>query len=397
MTAITYAVTIAGTSYSSSTIQNGSITYGRQRVLDNFTPAMAYLQLLNPVTPWSVGDSVTVTGNSVTRFDGRITSLSMDQNVTTVTAVSEGLGYLAGQYCPTFTIDASPFSLYPYITPGLATAMYEANVLTYVQAVILVGVGTASMANGKSISCDYSEADTTFGPGISGSYQFGSTNLLETMTTVAANSSFPLLYEDPAANVYFSAPSSRSGTTTSFPLTTSYVVRASASQQNVQSLLNRATITYTSGTRRVTDLDSVSTYGRRDYAVTTQITDVDDAALKASRIVGSYSNPYWQTNPITVLANNLTAGHTTNLLAAKAGTLLDTSALAAYYPGMENQSYIEGWVERFTRNTSTFDLYLSPWSMTRKPESWQEVTASLQWNSAAIVGLDWLDLITQDI
>jgi hypothetical protein len=141
----------------------------------------------------------------------------------------------------------------------------------------------------------------------------------------------------------------------------------------------------------------VSTYGRRDYAVTTQITDVDDAALKASRIVGSYSNPYWQTNPITVLANNLTAGHTTNLLAAKAGTLLDTSALAAYYPGMENQSYIEGWVERFTRNTSTFDLYLSPWSMTRKPESWQEVTASLQWNSAAIVGLDWLDLITQDI
>lgn len=391
MTAITYTVTVAGSSVTSSTIQNASIMYGRQRVLDNFAPSTLYLQFLNPVTPWNVGQSVTVTAGGTTRFTGRIASLSEDQNVTTMTAVSEGLGYLAQQWCPTFT----PYA--PYITMTISAALQYSNVITDAEGNFLNNFGVVPLPTGNNIYCDYNYNSTTLGPGIDGTAQFGGTNLLDTISAIVANSSLPLLYEDPSGAIYFDAPSARSGTSTAFTLASNYIVRGSAAQQNVNSLLNRASVTWTGGTRRVTDFDSVASYGRRDYAATTQLTDVDDAALKASRIVGSYSAPYWQTNPVTVLVNNMTLARTNALLASKAGTLIDTSSIKTYFPGMEDQSYIEGWVERFTAKTSTFDLYLSPWSMTRKPESWQEVTGTLQWNSAGIVGLDWLDLITQDI
>lgn len=398
MTAITYAVTVAGSSVTSTAIQNGSIMYGRQRVLDDFAPATLYLQFLNPVTSWNVGQSVTVTAGGTTRFTGRIASLSEDQNVTTMTAVSEGLGYLAQQYCLQFTIATSFLTSFPYITPTIAVALAQSNVMTEAEATALAFTGVGTLPNGKTINVDYVPGvDPTSGPSLSSTFQFGGTNLLDAISAIVANSSLPLLYEDTGSNVYFDAPSARSGTTTAFTLDAASIIRQSIAQQNVNSLLNRASITWTGGTRKITDFDSVATYGRRDYAATTQLTSVDDAALKASRIVGSYSAPYWQTNPVTVVVNNLTLARTNALLASKAGTLIDTSFIKTYFPGMENQSYIEGWVERFTGKTSTFDLYLSPWSMTRKPESWQEVTASLAWNGAAIVGLDWLDLITQDI
>lgn len=391
MTAITYTVTVAGSSVTSSTIENASIIYGRQRVSDPFLPSTLYLQVLNPVTSWNVGQLVTVTAGGTTRFNGRIMSLSEDQNVTSLTAVSEGLGYLSQQWCQTFTTPD------PYITPTISAALQTSNVITPAEANFLNNFGVVPLPSGNNIYCDYNYNSTTLGPGIDVTYQFGGTNLLDTISAIVANSSLPLLYEDPSGDIYFDAPSARSGTSTAFTLASNYIVRTSAAEQNVNSLLNRASVTWTGGTRRVTDFDSVASYGRRDYAATTQLIDVDDAALKASRIVGSYSAPYWQTNPVTVLVNNMTLARTNALLASKAGTLIDTSSIKTYFPGMENQSYIEGWVERFTAKTSTFDLYLSPWSMTRKPESWQEVTASLQWNSAGIVGLDWLDLITQDI
>lgn len=397
MTAISYTVTVAGGSVTSSTIQNGSIIYGRQRVLDQFAPATLYLQVLNPVTSWNVGQSVTVSAGGTTRFDGRIMSLSEDQNVTTLTAVSEGLGYLAQQWVRPFSIDATTYNLYPYIASGLAQALYDAGIMTDGEATNLWTTGSGTLDNGKTIEIDYSFSYSTWGPGIDGAAEFGNTNLLDTMVSIVANSSLPLLFEDTEGNVFFKAPASRSGTTTAFTLESDYIMRTSNAQQNVDSLLNTASVVWTGGTRKITDFDSVATYGRRQYATTTQLTDVDDAALKASRIVGSYSAPYWQTNPVTVLVNNMTFVRTVALLASKAGTLINTSSIKSYFPGMEDQSYIEGWVERFTAKTSTFDLYLSPWSMTRKPESWQEVTGTLQWNSAGIVGLDWLDLITQDI
>lgn len=392
MTSPAYTVTIAGTAVTSSTLAGGTITYGRQRVLDTFTPAIAFVRCLNPVTPWSVGDTVTIAAGATTRFDGRISALVTDQEVTSVQAVSEGLGYLAAQYCPTFTIGDSASDL-PYLGVGIGLALYRSSVITFSEFGNLIASGSTTMANGKTITVDY----RTSGPQVNDATTYGDASTLDTVNTIANNSSLPLLYETPAANVEFDAPSARSGTSTTFALNPGDVLRNSSAEQNVNSLINRAIVSWDGGSKTITDLSSVASYGRRDYSTSTQLLDLDDVALKASRIVGSNSIPYWQTNPVTVLVNNLTLAQTVSLYAAKAGSLVNTAPIASLYPGMEDESYIEGWAERFGPGPITFDLYLSPWSMTRKPESWQEVTASLAWNGAAIVGLDWLDLIRQDI
>lgn len=395
MTVLSYSVAVAGSTVTSTALTGGTISYGRQRTIDRFPPATAFVRFLNPATPWSVGDTLTITVGAVTRFDGRIVALATNQEITTVTAISEGLGYLSAQWCPTFTQRYG--SSFDYIVWTLGQALLAAGIIEFGGVAQLGTSGSTVMDNGKTFESGYNATSSTYGPQLDPNGSWGASSALDACYSIVENSSYPLFYELPNGTVRFEAPSARSGTSTSFALNPGDVVRSSTATQNIDSLLNRAIVDYTGGTRTIIDRSSVALYGRRDFAVDTQLVDVDDAALKASRIVGSNSNPYWLTNPVTLLVNQLSLAETTSLLAARAGTLLNTSAIASLYPGMEDQSYVEGWVERFGAGSTTFDLYLSPWSMTRKPEAWYEVTASLAWNGAAIVGLDWLDLIRQDI
>jgi hypothetical protein len=390
-----YGILIAGTLVDSEVINECTITYGRQRVEEQFLPATCTLTMLNPATPFKLGDELWITAEGVyDRFFGSITSMTQSIDTTTITATSQGLGYLAQSWCKPVIPGDYTGSDWNYIGSYLARALQiGGRLITFTEVALLIGTGSAPLRPGVMLYFDQIDS----GPRMALTAEYGSDNMLATMQTIGSNSSLPLLYEDTSSNVYWSAPVERDVTATSFKILPEYVMRRSNSTQAVTGMVNRATVTYNSGTIVTQNYDSVSTYGRREVGASTQLLHDYDAEVKGARIIGQFSDPYWQSNPVSVLLNSFTYARTISFLAAKAGTLIDTSSIAAYFPGMEDESFIEGWTERFNRTTATVDLYLSPWSMTRYPQAWSDVTASKQWNDASLVGLTWTDLIRTDI
>jgi hypothetical protein len=395
MTFPAYGILIAGTLVDADVVNECTITYGRQRVQDQFQPSTCTLTILNPGTPFKLGDELWITAEGVyDRFFGSITSMTQSIDTTTITATSQGLGYLAQSWCKPITPGDYTGSDFNYIGSYLGRALQVGGkLITFAEYAELLTTGSTALRPGVQLFFDQMQS----GPRMALTAEYGDDNMLSTMQSIASNSSLPLLYEDTSSNVYWSAPVERDVTATAFTLDPTYVMRRSNSTQAVTSMVNRATVTYNSGTVVIQNYDSVATYGRREVGALTQLLHDYDAEIKGARIIGQFSDPYWQSNPVSVLLNSFTYARTTAFLGANAGSLIDTSFIASHFPGMEDESFIEGWTERFNRTTATVDLYLSPWSMTRYPQAWSDVTASKQWNDASLVGLTWIDLIRTDI
>lgn len=392
MTAVDYYVLINGSSVSANTLEGGSITFGRQRPQDLCVSAFASFRLLNDASSYSIGDEVYINCNDGTtrpRFNGRITMISRDRNVTTISAVSRGLGLLARYWVPAFTMPASfDGEAINSIRDACLYACYKAGVLTADELALRLGAYSAVPLTAST----YLNLDA--GPPTTSGADLGNTSLLATLQTITNWDPMPFLNENVNGDVYYKTYTYRSGPPADWTVDKDTVLNRHTASQSQDGLTNYVTVNYsTSSSVTRANLYSVATYGRYAQGYATSLRDESDARAKLEVTLYAYAQPRWYSNPITIFVNDLTAGQTADLYTAYLGQLINTNQLSTDIPGIAQYSYIEGWQEQFGRNQATVALYLSDWRQTQAPEQWNQVSGALQWNSGSISTYTWRDLI----
>lgn len=399
MTVPEYHVKINNVEYSSDVIQNGTITFGRQRVSDTCPAATAYFTILNDAGTFTVGDYVWIyaTADSVnyTRFNGYVTLVSQNTNTTTISAVSRGLGMLARYWVPEFTMpNYFEGTLLFSIRDLCLYACYEANLLTDAELAARLMSYTGVPLDDKYYT---SYLNLDLGPAALGGDTFGNTNLLTVLQTLTSWDPLPFLHEDRFGNVNYSTYSDRTGPPASWSIDADTVLRNWTTSQSQTGLINRVTVTYNGGTITANSLYSRAAYGRYAAEYITNVFYESSAETKAEMTLTAFKTPQWVTSPITVVIPSLTTAQTADLYDTDLGDLIDTTSLQTDIPTMGDYSYVEGWTEQFSQQDASISLYLSKWTQTMVPEEWGTVTGTLQWNDASISTYTWNDLIGLNI
>lgn len=391
MTAVDYYILINGTAVESDALEGGMISFGRKRPQELCVAAYASFRLLNDAGDYTVGDEVYINcndGTSRPRFNGRITLVSKDRNVTTISAVSRGFGLLARYWVPEFTMpadfDGSPINS---IRDACLYACYKANLLTADELALRLSSYSAVPLTA------FTDLNLDAGPPTQSGASLGGTSLLATLQTITSWDPNPFLNENVNGDVFYKTYTYRSGPPADWTVDADAVLNEHISAQSQDGLTNFVTVSYGADSVTRANLGSVASYGRYMQAYETSLRDESDARAKMEITLYAYSTPRWYSNPITVLVNSLNASQTADIYTAFLGQLLDTSQLSTDIPGIAQYSYLEGWEERFGRNQSTMSLYLSDWRQTEAPEQWNQVTGTLAWNNASIASYTWRDLI----
>lgn len=371
MTMPTTSVLIAGVSVVSSALEGITITYGRQRVNEAFTPGAATISLLTNTGAWNwkVGDSVQITStigaSSWQRFAGTITSVSVGKYVSSVVATSNVLGLMAR--VPTDDFTANPSGTRPKVKANLEAVMSDSA---------LAGIPYAFDTGYVDLQSDI---------------VLSASNALDVCQQIAAWDTYGLLYEDQFGNLYYDAY--RTATTASWSLSASEMFESWSAHLDMTGLVNQVTITYaTDRTFRVSDWSSIGAYG---YFGTTRsiFTDnLSDAQTAGYATIGAGAEPRWQMTGIGFDLAYVSAGRTASWLGSTVGTVINASALTSAVVGMPTKVVLEGWTEQIYQDSHLVEMYLSDVYQTLRPQTWNEVTPSLVWSSVTPASTRWKDL-----
>lgn len=366
MTMPALSVTLDGSSITSTTIAGGTITYGRQQISAQPTPAGLSISILTPSSSWTfrVGSRIIVKADGYTRFDGTVTNISAGKYTTQLVAVSNGLGTMARGTLPPTTFGAGG--------PGTFIAQIIAAVNS-AGGSLLVGTG----------AIDTGTVDITAGQTASG-------NALAAAQTIANWEPFGVLWETPAGGVNFYDAERRDTLAVAVTLGPTEIVDDWRAIQSMSSVVNSADVTWTGGTESADNLNSINAYGVFSRQETIPYSAAVYAATRANRIVANSSSPSYTTQPVRVPVAALSAGQTALVLGLKMNDIVAFSGVSV--PGLASKMFVEGWTETFTQKTYDFAFYLSDILLTRPPQQWQDLSASLTW-AAVPAARTWADLI----
>lgn len=394
----TLSITIGSTAVPASTLLASlTVTTGRTDLLQNVEPATATLQLLRKQSPpeaaFQLGSSVNIAARAnfgvspldvVSFFTGRITSITLSEELVTITATSSQLGALA-QARGSVTLSAGPV----HTAMGAIAAACPVQVDTSLSSSTEIIAQT--LTGGTWL--DYFRDIGSMDPGsllYEGTFQY-STNPLgfapvaKWVSGKARRDMFR-----PASSAYY------------FTLNPEAIVDSWEMTKDLGQLVNKCTVSYGSPTATAVhqDSSSISTFGTYETFVSTTLRNLADAELLAQRTVVFGTNPGWTASAITVDLQNWTATNSTfrNLLTNGIGYI-------AYMPTrpttrIPEYTIIEGITHRITRTTWFMDFSMSDPELSRLPQRWTDIansfTPTRRWNQVP-AGWDWLDSIKKDL
>lgn len=370
-------VVVGATTATAYAVEQVTITHGRQSVSDDVAPATCQLRFLRQSVTWtlSIGDQVTVTttggapGN--TRFIGNVTSVTVTDLFVDVVATSAALGLLARTRLTNYVVNRSGTT--PRVGGALELALADAT-------------------DGLPVAPAFTTVDTGY-VNLMSDVDLGTTSGLDAMQSIASWDVYGLLSEQTDGGLIYDQY--RTATSAAWTFPTSSVFRDWSVTRDLGSMGNIQSVVYNGDqSRTVRDSASVVTYGAFQQSRTMQCTDVADALSGANASLLAAGTPWPIITGIgfdlSSLAN-LTAQQT--VLASQVSTVVDTTAAAAYVPGLPAKSVIEGWTEVITRHTWTIRYNLSDVEQTLRPETWAAVTPTLTW-AAVSPSISWRDMIT---
>jgi len=403
-----YRVKVNGSTVTTATLAGLTITSGRTDIYAQPQAGYCSLSLLetdenyvgyeiNAPMSIEVKDS---SGNWVFLFGGFVTDVSIEVGTSGSTALSQRINILA--------VGA---------LARLARAIYEGNlasdqdgdqIYTVLQDLLVNNwdeVPGALTWNDYDPTVTWANAENTGLGEIDrpGDYdldsQSGLVQNIYTLVSGLATSGLGYVYEDAQGRIGYADSTHR----TSYLAANGYVeLDGNQATGPGLSILKRAgdvrnkiTINYTSSgnsSETDTDLESVSLYGELASIVTTTLKNQADAISQAAFYLGIRAWPQYILRSITfeIHSPEIDDADRDNLLNLFMGMPVKITNLPANMVNGQFEGFVEGWTWTAGYNRLRLTMNVSPLAFSIQTTQWEDVNATETWNSLS-ASLEWLD------
>ncbi|CAB4180055.1 hypothetical protein UFOVP1214_18 [uncultured Caudovirales phage] len=383
------------------------ITHGRGAITDEGRPSTLDMRIFATgqiTVPYTLGQLVNVKANSTNRFTGYITDMAISHSTTIdgqppmtiidVTAVGK-LANLSRFYSDT-TRPAEDLQT-------RVDAILTATGLTYAAqadpnyALLEVLAANAQLQDART------QLDTlndwtggTLYDKPDGTVVFESYTRRGYNYATAAWEDMPLDWDNTTLDwISQYAPGSSAPTAVTLPVTA--VVWEPRWYATASTIVNDVTVSYGAADPQLdfqdTDAASIAAFGSRAIKITTGLSDVGDAANRASLVLTAQATERWTLGGVEILMETLTAPQLTAVMALTSGDRVIVTNLPSPGPIGQFLGVLEGWTE-----TYTIDGYRLTLALSDPRYSY----AMLQWNQAGTadwanvpIATTWSDVILQ--
>jgi hypothetical protein len=362
-------VTIKGLDFTSESLWNVSVSYGRTTIWEQARSGYAVISLLNPNNldfDLDPNNSVVVTvddsaGNPVTIFTGKVTSISnsVQKSGTSGTVVIQTITALS-----VFADMARKV-----IGDNNWSKEYDDDRMTRIftdAGVTIDTVDTPPVYEFTARSASPADAYT--------------------LAATYATQAFGYIYETPLGEVGYANESRRfvSARDNGFlTLPKDYILYNSVkSQKTLSDIMNSIILSYKANAQvDADDPTSIIDYGLAAGSVTTELENMSEAQQQADRYVTlrAYPRTSLSSFSIPLDSSEVSAADLDDLLAVS----MDTAIRIFNLPiGIKNTTYsgfVEGWTFSINRVQANLTIDTSDYSYSVTPTRWQDVPATLTW------------------
>lgn len=167
-------------------------------------------------------------------------------------------------------------------------------------------------------------------------------------------------------------------------------------RKDLQTLINDIEIEYANGSRyELVDNGSITTYGRRQYDLVTELEDLTAAQERAQQILTAQAQPLWNLGQISILMDRLTTEERDRALALLSGSRVIINGLPAGSPYTQFQGIVEGWSETYLPGSHVLTLSLSDPRYSYQTVEWGQIDAALTWAQVEST-ITWYSVVNAD-
>ena len=361
-------VTINGTAFTSTTLWNVSIGYGRTSIWEQARASFANISILNTTNTdhgFDMNQVVIVkvknsAGVDVTLFTGKITSV--DNTI-------DSSGSVATSAIQTITA-VGPFADMSRKIIGGSAWPKEFD-----------DVRMTRIFNDAGVAIDV--VDT---PGV---YEFKAVTPPVTdaysLAATYATQAFGYIYETSGYEVGFANEARRfvdARDNGFLVIPKSYVLWGGiASQKTLADITNSVSVTWRAGTESANDLTSQATYGIVAASVNTELHNDYDAQDQADRYVVLRAYPRTSLSSFTVQVDSsvITDANRDKFLAMAMGEPIEIDNLPIPIKNTTYRGFVEGYTFSINRYQMSLTLTTSDYSYSVTPTRWQDVNAADIW------------------
>lgn len=402
-----WAITVNGYGdYTNLTLANLTISSGRTDIYSQPKAGYANLQILNlnlePIE-FDVNDSITIkvkdsTGTFVNVFGGNVTDRTVEVISSAPGQVNEVI---------TLTALGALAKLPKTIIDGTLSKDFDGNQIYSILSQTLFN--TWNEVPAALTWADYDPTTTWANAENSGlgsidtpgNYELtarsANTTDVYSLVSALATSGLGYLYEDASGRIGYADSTHRS----SYLADNGYVSLSGNTAlskgirtiRRIGDLRNQVTIKYKANAEAsATDQTSVDTYGPQAQVITTSIENGVDAEAQADFYLGIRAYPQDVFDSITFSLGNPEIDDTDRdaLLNVFMGLPVDIQDLPANMVNGRFQGFVEGWKFQAGYNRLDITLNVSPTAFSLQSMKWNDVGAAETWNTIS-ASLDWLN------
>lgn len=364
-------VTVNGVDYSSKTINSVSISYGRSSYWEQARAGFSTVQIINADNTdylFQINDSLVIkvdngTGTARTVFTGKVTTIQ--NSMSAVGSVKE---------VALITLSA--------VGPFAAMSRKIIGTTGYPKEFDSTRMTTIFSDAGATV-------DVVDSPGI---YEFAIDDIhaLDGYTTAAkyAGMANGYIYETTDGKVGFANESRRTIAVAAsgyMAIPENYILwRSISSQKSLNDILNQIRLSYKDNAFVTSsDTASQSLYGVLGASITTELHNASDAQELADKYVALRRSPRLSMSAFTVQLDspNVSNANLDSFLQMTMGKAISITGLPVPLIPENYYGFVEGWNLQVSRNQGVMNLITSESSYSIQPTRWQDVLATLTWDT----------------
>lgn len=395
-----------GGDYTNLTLANLTITSGRQDIYSQPYAGYCSVEILNldlsPIVI-DINDQIIIKvkdslGTFINLFGGYVTDIDVEVTQASSTALSERIKVVA-----LGALSKLPKTL----TTGVLSKDFDGNQIYTILSDALFNtwneVPAATQWNTYDATTTWANAENS-GLGIidqPGDYELTarSSDITDMYSLVAslATSGLGYLYEDAEGRINYADSTHRSsylGTNGYVDLTGNHALaRGIRTQKRSGDVRNNVTISYkANATQTASSAESIAIYGQQAYQINTSLENAADALSQAQFYLALRAFPEAQFKSITFPISSPEIDDTDRdaLLNVFMGMPVNITDLPANINNGVFQGFVEGWTFSAGYNALYLTLTVSPTAYSLQSTRWNGVSALETWNTLS-ASLEWID------
>jgi hypothetical protein len=402
-----WQVTInGGGDYTNLTLANLTITSGRTDIYSQPYAGYCSIQIINlDLTPIviDINDQIIIkvknsSGTFVNLFGGYITDIDVEVTQASSTVVSEVI-----QVTALGSLSKLPKTL----TTGVLSKDFDGDQIYSILSDLFFSVwnevpaATTWATYDPTITWENAESSGLGEIDQPGNYELTarSSNITDIYNLVSslATSGLGYIYEDAQGRIGYADSTRRStylGTNGYVDLTGNHALaRGIRTQKRSGDVRNNVTISYKANAKKsALDEESIAIYGQQAYEINTSLEHSADALAQAEFYLALRAYPEAQFKSITfpISSPEIDDSDRDALLNVFMGLPVNISDLPSNITNGQFQGFVEGWTFSAGYNSLYVTLTVSPTAYSIQSTRWQAVSAAETWNTLS-ASLEWID------